>query len=96
LLRLVTLALIAAGPSLAGIALGTNWVGPGLEQFCLSVAAGTLIYVVRELFRARFESLTAVAAMAAVACGLLVGLGTQVLMESGRARTLPVFNQGVQ
>jgi ZIP family zinc transporter len=90
-IRLLTLLVIAAGPSLAGIVLGTAWVGPGLEQFCLSVAAGTLIYVLRELFRARFESMTTVAAMGAVALGLLVGLGSQVLVESGRARMLPGF-----
>jgi zinc transporter, ZIP family len=86
LARLVLLGAIAAGPSLVGPAVGTAWVGPGLELLVLSVAAGTLIYVLRELLRGRLEDVRTVAAMWALAAGLLLGLGTELLTEIGRTR----------
>lgn len=84
--RVFLLGAIAAGPSLLGVILGTAWVGPGLELLVLSVAAGTLIYVLRELLRARLENVGAVGAMWALAIGMLLGLGTEVLTELGRSR----------
>ena len=50
--RLVLLGACAAGPSLFGAVVGTTWVGPGLELLVLSVSAGALVYVLRELLRA--------------------------------------------
>jgi ZIP family zinc transporter len=82
--RVFMLAAIAAGPSLFGIIVGTSWVGPGLELLVLSVAAGTLIYVLRELLRAKLDDVGAVGAMWALAVGLLLALGAQLLVEIGR------------
>jgi ZIP family zinc transporter len=84
--RVFMLASIAAGPSLLGVILGTSWVGPGLELLVLSVAAGTLIYVLRELLRAKLENVGAVGAMWALVIGMLLGLGTEVVTELGRSR----------
>ncbi len=84
--RVFLLAAIVAGPSLLGIIVGTAWVGPGLELLVLSVAAGTLIYVLRELLRARLEDVGAVGAMWALVVGMLLGLGTELLTELGRSR----------
>jgi zinc transporter, ZIP family len=84
--RLVLLAICAAGPSLFGTVVGTTWVGPGLELLVLSVAAGGLIYVLRELLRAPLSELTPIAAMWALALGLLAGLGTEMLVNAGRQR----------
>ena len=82
--RLVLLGACAAGPSLFGTVVGTTWVGPGLELLVLSVSAGALMYVLRELLRAPLGGLTAVAAMWALAAGLLAGLGTELLVNAGR------------
>jgi zinc transporter, ZIP family len=84
--RVFLLAAIVAGPSLLGIILGTAWVGPGLELLVLSVAAGTLIYVLRELLRARLEDVGAVGAMWALVIGMLLGLSTELGTEIGRSR----------
>lgn len=84
--RLLVLAACAAGPSLIGLITGTTWVGPGLELLGLSMSAGALVYVLRELFRAQFAELSAVAAMWAVAAGLLAGLSTELLVDFGRSR----------
>ena len=82
--RVFLLGACAAGPSLFGTVVGTTWVGPGLELLVLSIAAGALIYVLRELLRAPLSEVTAVAAMWALAAGLLVGLGTEMLVNAGR------------
>jgi len=84
--RLFLLAAIVAGPSLLGIIVGTAWVGPGLELLVLSVAAGTLIYVLRELLRARLEDVGAVGAMWALVIGMFLGLGSELVTELGRSR----------
>lgn len=42
--------LVAGGPTFVGAGLGSLWTNPALEVFCLSLAAGTLLYVVGELF----------------------------------------------
>lgn len=82
--RLVLLGACAAGPSLFGTVVGTTWVGPGLELLVLSISAGVLVYVLRELLRAPLGGLTPVAAMWALAVGLLTGLCTQILVNAGR------------
>lgn len=82
--RLFLLAAIVAGPSVGGIIVGTSWVGPGLELLVLSLAAGTLIYVLRELLRGRLEDVSAVGAMWGLAIGLLLALAAELLVELGR------------
>jgi len=47
---------------------------------------GSLIYVTRELFRIRFQSVGAVAAMTAVAIGILIGFGTELIAEVAQSR----------
>lgn len=84
--RVVLLAACAAGPSLVGAVVGTTWVGPGLELLVLSISAGALIYVLRELLRAPLGGLTALGAMWALAVGLLAGLGAELLVSAGRLR----------
>ena len=58
--------------------------GPGLELLVLSVSAGALVYVLRELLRAPLAGLTAVTAMWALAAGLVAGLATEMLVNAGR------------
>jgi ZIP family zinc transporter len=82
--RLLLLAAIVAGPSVGGIVVGTSWVGPGLELLVLSLAAGTLVYVLRELLRGRLEDVSAVGAMWGLAVGLLLALAAELLVELGR------------
>ena len=82
--RLFLLAAIVAGPSVGGIIVGTSWVGPGLELLVLSLAAGTLVYVLRELLRGRLEDVSAVGAMWGLAVGLLLALAAELLVELGR------------
>ena len=41
--------LIGGGPTCLGALVGGVWVNQGMEVFCLSLAAGTLLYVIGEL-----------------------------------------------
>ncbi len=84
--RLFSLGLIAGGPTAVGAALGGVWVNPFVELFFLSMATGSLIYVTRELFRIRFKTLGAVGAMTAVAAGVFIGFGTELVAQLGQSR----------
>ncbi len=41
--------LIAGGPTFLGAAIGSGWVNKPMEIFCLSLAAGTILYIIGEL-----------------------------------------------
>jgi len=85
--RLFLLGLIGGGPTAVGAALGGVWVNPLIELFFLSMATGSLIYVTRELFRIRFKTLGAVGAMAAIAVGVFIGFGTELVAQLGQSRS---------
>lgn len=84
--RLVGLGLIAGLPTAVGAWMGGFWVNPTVELLFLSLALGSLIYVIRELFRLRFAHVSPVAAMNAVVIGLLIGFATELIVEVAQAR----------
>ena len=84
--RLFWLGLIGGGPTALGSFLGGVWVNPSIELLFLSLAVGSLIYVTRELFRIRFQTLGVVGAMTAVAIGLFIGFGTELVAEVAQSR----------
>jgi ZIP family zinc transporter len=79
--RLFWLGLIAGGPTALGAVIGGIWINPFVELLFLSLATGSLVYVTRELLRIRFNSLGTVAAMTALAAGLLLGFGTELVTK---------------
>lgn len=86
--RLLWLGLIAGAPTAIGAALGGVWVNRSIELLFLSLAIGSLIYVTRELFRLRFATLGAVAAMTAVTFGFFLGFGTELVASVGQSGVL--------
>jgi len=84
--RILLLGLIGGGPTVLGAVIGGVWVSPSVELLFLSLAMGSLIYVTRELFRIRFQSVGAVAAMTAVAVGIFIGFGTELIAEVAQSR----------
>lgn len=84
--RLLWLGLIGGGPTALGAMIGGVWVNRSIELLFLSLAVGSLIYVARELFRIRFQTLGVVGAMTAVAIGLFIGFGTELVAEVAQSR----------
>ena len=84
--RILLLGLIGGGPTVLGAVIGGVWVSPWVELLFLSLAMGSLIYVTRELFRIRFQSVDAVAAMTAIAVGIFIGFGTELIAEVAQSR----------
>jgi zinc transporter, ZIP family len=82
---LLLLGLIGGGPTFIGTAIGFSWTSTALEVAFLSVAAGSILYVVIELFAVlrRFESKTLVTW--AVLLGLFLGFATELVLEAAGA-----------
>lgn len=85
--RLLWLGFIGGAPTALGAAIGGVWVSPSVELLFLSLAVGSLVYVTRELFRIRFATLNAVSAMAALAVGVLLGFGTELVIGVAQSRS---------
>lgn len=83
--RLLALGLIGGAPTALGAWVGGLWVSPTLALFFLALATGSLVYVSRELLRIRFDQLTATGGMLALTVGLLLGFGTELVVDLGMA-----------
>lgn len=80
--RIALLGLIGGGPTAIGALLGGFFVNEYVTLLFLTLAVGSLIYVVRELLRLRFASLTPSGAMLALSIGLLFGIYTEIAVEA--------------
>jgi len=80
--RIAVLGLIGGGPTAIGALLGGFFVNEYITLLFLTLAVGSLIYVVRELLRLRFASLTPSGAMLALSIGLLFGVFTEIAVEA--------------
>lgn len=85
-MNILWMGLIGGGPTAIGAVVGGSYTNDVLNLFFLSLALGSLIYVTREIFRIRFETLKPVAGMSALCLGLFLGIGTEVIVEVGQAR----------
>jgi ZIP family zinc transporter len=80
--RIAKLGLIGGGPTAVGALMGGVFVNEYITLLFLTLAVGSLIYVVRELMRLRFASLTPSGAMLALSIGLLFGIYTEIAVEA--------------
>jgi ZIP family zinc transporter len=79
---LVVLGLIGGGPTFLGTVVGQAWVGEALSVAFFAVAAGSILYVVQELFSVnrRFNLPILVSWM--LLLGLLLGFATDWVVEA--------------
>ncbi|MCA1813028.1 MAG: ZIP family metal transporter [Halobacteriales archaeon] len=83
-----TAGLVAGGPTFVGTLIGAQFTSEVLNVLFLSLAAGSLFYVIKELLqhgRRLGEGRDALPMMAAVAGGLLLGLATDLVVSLGGA-----------
>jgi zinc transporter, ZIP family len=79
---LALLGLIGGAPTFAGTALGQAWTNEWVEVAFLSVAAGSILYVVIELLAVLRRVDAKVLVTWALLAGLFLGFGTELIIEA--------------
>lgn len=75
------LGLIGGLPTLIGAVLGGAWVSPASELFCLSLAAGSILYVVGELLHIGRKLRHEVTAHLGVLTGFFLAFATELIIH---------------
>jgi hypothetical protein len=76
------LGLIAGGPTLLGTILGQAWVNTTVSVAFLTLAAGSILYVIIELLNVNRGFGLKLLVTAGVLVGLFLGLGTDFLLHA--------------
>lgn len=79
---LAWLGLIGGGPTLIGAILGGLWVSEASELFCLSLAGGTILYVIGELLHIGRRLKSEVVAHVGLLIGFFVAFATELVIHS--------------
>ncbi|MGE5072641.1 MAG: ZIP family metal transporter [Anaerolineae bacterium] len=74
--------LIGGGPTFVGTMLGYYMVSTAMSVLFLSLAAGALIYIIGELFRANWQSATKIPASWGILVGFLFAFITDLILVS--------------
>ncbi|BAU28397.1 ZIP zinc transporter [Aneurinibacillus soli] len=75
---ILLLGLIGGGPTFVGTLLGSLWTSTAVSIFVLSIAGGTLVYVLKELFASVRRETAQNLIMTALVLGFGIGWGTEV------------------
>ncbi|MBI4313340.1 MAG: hypothetical protein HY594_00845 [Candidatus Omnitrophica bacterium] len=81
---LALLGLIGGLPTLIGSIVGGIWVSEASELFCLSLAGGTILYVIGELLHIGKQLKSEVVAHVGLLTGFFVAFATEVLIHIAR------------
>lgn len=81
---LALLGVIGGLPTFIGTAIGQTWTNEWVEVAFLAVAAGSILYVVIELFAVLRRVDAKVLITWAVLAGLFLGFGTELIIEAAR------------
>src|SRR4051794_39030030 len=79
---LLLLGLIGGGPTFLGTVLGQAWVSEGLEVVFFAVAAGSILYVVQELFQVNRRFNLPILVTWMLLLGLFLGFATDWVVEA--------------
>ena len=82
---LITMGLIGGGPTLIGTIIGQSLVNDTLYLAFLALAAGSILYVVVQLFRAAFKLGHTELLMTGLLVGLLAGFTTDFILIAAGA-----------
>src|SRR6266511_263783 len=81
---LALLGVIGGAPTFIGTAIGQTWTNEWIEFAFLAVAAGSILYVVIELFAILRRVDAKVLITWALLAGLFLGFGTELIIEAAR------------
>src|SRR6266511_3149594 len=81
---LALLGVIGGAPTFIGTAIGQTWTNEWIEVAFLAVAAGSILYVVIELFAILRRVDAKVLITWALLAGLFLGFGTELIIEAAR------------
>jgi ZIP family zinc transporter len=76
------LGLIGGGPTLLGTIVGQAWVSEAMTVAFMAVAAGSILYVVQELFNVNRKFGFPVLVTWMLLLGLMLGFGTDFVLEA--------------
>ncbi len=79
---LALLGLIGGGPTLAGTIVGQAWVSEGVSVLFFAVAAGSILFVVQELFAVMRRFHQPVVTTWLLLLGLALGFGTDFVLDA--------------
>jgi zinc transporter, ZIP family len=79
---LALLGLIGGGPTFLGTVVGQQWVSEAVSVSFFAVAAGSILYVVQELFNVNRKYGYPVLVMWMLLLGILLGFGTDFVLEA--------------
>lgn len=79
--------LIAGGPTFLGAILGSGWVNKPMEIFCLSLAAGTILYIVGELLHLGRVLKGEVVVPVGLLLGFFLAMGTDFALSAALEAT---------
>ena len=77
-----SLGLIGGGPTVLGAILGGTWASEPFELFCLSVAGGTILYVIGELLHVGRQLKNEVVAHLGLLAGFFLAFGTELFIHA--------------
>ena len=75
------LGMIGGLPTVLGAILGGVWTSPGSELFCLSLAGGTILYVIGELLHVGRQLKSEVTAHVGLLMGFFIAFATELLIH---------------
>jgi ZIP family zinc transporter len=84
---LLLLGLIGGGPTFLGTVVGQAWVSEGLEVLFFAVAAGSILYVVQQLFEVNRRFNLPILVTWMLLLGLFLGFATDWVVEAAEIAT---------
>lgn len=75
------LGLIGGGPTFAGTLIGSIYHSTSIELFSLSLAAGAILFVIREMIYQGKKQSNSISSIVSIAIGMFIGFGTEIILK---------------
>ena len=92
---ILLLGAIGGGPTFVGALIGSVWTSAAVSVLFLSVAGGSLLYVIKELLANGRKEIAQVFIMSALVFGFVLGWGTEMITSLAQSPSQSSASQGV-